>query len=40
MTDEPSALVGRFWSMLQQSGCRAVLLPVQGKLQLACTHYP
>jgi hypothetical protein len=32
MTDEPSALVGRFWSLLQQAGCRAMPAASSGKL--------
>jgi hypothetical protein len=32
MTDEPSAIVGRFWSLLQQAGCRAMPAASSGKL--------
>ena len=32
MTDEPSALVGRFWSLLQQAGCRAMPTTGSGKV--------
>jgi hypothetical protein len=32
MTDESSALVGRFWSLLQQAGCRAMPAASSGTL--------
>jgi hypothetical protein len=32
MSDEPSALVGRFWSLLQQAGCRAMPAASGGKV--------